>query len=296
MPVATACALATERIRVGIGVVNPYSQHPSQLAMNYGTLAEIADGRAVLAIGASVDRWLEQMGLEQRRPRTRVAEAVAIIRELFTAGKSSFQGREFALDELVLGFPVDVPAPLFVGAMGERTVRTCGAIADGWLVSLLLSAAYVRTAREWLAEGANEAGRDVSEVEIAQYVLFACSDDAPRARAQAKELVGLFMAGDLDLFKDTPPAVRALSGHLASTTEGEYAATVDALRSGVPATEAVSDALVDEVAVSGSPEQCAEQLRALADAGTTEAVMLPAGAGVEAAALLGGVIRKHMEA
>jgi 5,10-methylenetetrahydromethanopterin reductase len=295
MPVATACALATERIRVGVGVVNPYSQHPSHLAMNYATLAELSGGRAVLAIGASVERWVEQMGLEYERPRTRVAEAIEIVRDLLATGVSSHQGLEFALDELTLGFEIDVAAPLFMAAMGQRSVRTCGRVADGWMVSILEPAAYVRTARRWLAEGAAEAGRDVDAIEISQYLPFACSDDADAARAQAKELAGLFMVGDLDLFKDQPPVLEALSAHLDHTTEAEYAATVERLREGVPAVDAISDALLDEVAVSGTAEQCAVQLHRIAEAGTTEAILLPAGDGRKAAAVLGDDIRRRLE-
>jgi 5,10-methylenetetrahydromethanopterin reductase len=294
MPVAAACALATERIRVGVGVVNPYSQHPSQIAMNFGTLAELSGGRAVLAVGASVKRWVEQMGYTQDRPRTRVAEAIAIVRELLQTGISSFEGREYRLDELALGFSPGVPAPLFMAAMGERSVRTCGAVGDGWMVSLLLPASYVRAARVWLAEGAAEAGRDAARLEISQYIPFACSEDVAAARAQAKELAGLFMVGDLDLFREQPPVLKALSGYLEHTSEASYHATVDRLREGVPAVEAVPDTLLDEVAVCGTPEQCAAQLRRFADAGTTEAVLLPAGDGVAAAEVLGTEIRPRL--
>jgi len=296
MPVAAACALATERIRVGIGVVNPYSQHPSQIAMNYGTLAELSEGRAVLAIGSSVRRWVEQMGLTQDRPRTRVAEAIAIVRELLGQGVSSRRGHEFALDDVRLGFAPAVPAPLFMAAMGERSVRTCGAVADGWMVSLLLPAAYVRAARGWLAEGAAGAGRDARALEVSQYLPFSCSGDGEAARREAKALAGAFMVGDLDLFREQPPVLRALSGHLERTSAREYLATVDRLRAGVPATEAVSDALLDEVAVCGTPAECAAQLRRFAAAGTTEAVLLPAGDGVAAAEVLGAEIRPRLEA
>jgi 5,10-methylenetetrahydromethanopterin reductase len=295
MPVATACALATERIRIGIGVANPYSQHPSMLAMNFGTLAEIADGRAVLALGASVGRWVEQMGYDYARPRTRVKETIAIVRELLAGGPSSFGGREFTLDELALGFEVEVAAPIFMGAIGERSVRTCGETGEGWLVSVLLPAAYVRAGRAWLAEGAAAAGRDAAALEVSQYIPFACSPDGATARAQAKELAGLFMVGDLDLFKDRPPVVKALAGYLDSTTPAQYAAAVERLRAGVPAQEAVTDALLAELAVVGTPAECAAQLRMFADAGTTEAILFPAGDGVEAAALLGQDIRPLME-
>ena len=33
LPAATACALATRRLNIGAGVINPYSRHPTMMAM-----------------------------------------------------------------------------------------------------------------------------------------------------------------------------------------------------------------------------------------------------------------------
>lgn len=287
MPLATACALTTERIRVGIGVVNPYNQHPSLIAMNYGALAEFAGGRAVLGIGASVERWVEQMGLEYRLPRTATKEAIEIVRELLAGGPSSYQGKAFQLDELELGFESAHPAPLYMGAMGERTVRTCGEVADGWLVSVLEPVGYLRKAMGWLREGAESAGRDVAEIEVVQYLPFACSHDSAAARAQAKEVIGIFIVGELELYRKQDAVMSALSAHLDTVSPEEYMHALDQLVEGVPARDAITDALCDELAIAGTPEECAAQLRRYRDAGVTEAGLLPAGAAAaEAAAVI----------
>lgn len=284
MPLATACAVATQRIRVGIGVVNPYNQHPSLLAMNYATLAEISDGRAVVGIGSSVARWVEQMGMEYRLPRTSTKEAIEITRDLVAGRASSFQGKAFTLDELQLGFIIDQPMPLYMGAMGERTVRTCGEIADGWIVSLLEPVGYVRKAMEWLQEGASQSGRDAAELDVVQYLPFACSADSARAKAQAKELIGIFLVGELELYRDQAPVMSALSSHLQTVSQEEYAVVLDRLMRGVPAGEAISDDLCEELAIAGTAHECAEQLRRYQEVGVKEAVLLPVGEAPESAA------------
>ena len=56
---AAAAAAATERIAIGLGVVNPYTRHPALVAMETAALAGIAPGRVVLGLGSSnrrVDR------------------------------------------------------------------------------------------------------------------------------------------------------------------------------------------------------------------------------------------------
>ena len=45
LPAATACALATEKIRINAGVFNPFSRHPTMMAMEIGALDEISNGR-----------------------------------------------------------------------------------------------------------------------------------------------------------------------------------------------------------------------------------------------------------
>src|SRR5215471_12003990 len=54
LPAAAACAAATQRIRIGIGVWNPYNRHPSLIAMEIGALDELARGRVDLAIGSGL--------------------------------------------------------------------------------------------------------------------------------------------------------------------------------------------------------------------------------------------------
>ena len=51
---AGACAAATARVRIGTGVVNPYTRHPVQIAMEFAVLDELAEGRAILGLGSGI--------------------------------------------------------------------------------------------------------------------------------------------------------------------------------------------------------------------------------------------------
>ena len=55
LPTAAACAVATRRIRIGIGVWNPFNRHPSLIAMEIGALDELAQG-------APAEKVLESAG------------------------------------------------------------------------------------------------------------------------------------------------------------------------------------------------------------------------------------------
>src|SRR5260370_40862654 len=44
LPAVSACAAMTERIDIGIGSINPYQRHPTQIAMDFAALDELAGG------------------------------------------------------------------------------------------------------------------------------------------------------------------------------------------------------------------------------------------------------------
>ena len=80
---AAAAAAVTERIAIGLGVVNPYTRHPALLAMETAALAGIAPGRVVLGLGSSNRRWIEaQMGIPFKAPLGGLRESVEIVRRL----------------------------------------------------------------------------------------------------------------------------------------------------------------------------------------------------------------------
>ena len=63
-----AAAVATRRVMLGVGVLNPYSAHPVELAMHAATLQELSGGRAILGIAAGAAGFLELAGVSQDAP------------------------------------------------------------------------------------------------------------------------------------------------------------------------------------------------------------------------------------
>src|SRR5208337_201409 len=94
-----AYALNTRTIELGTGVVPIQIRTPGVMAMSFLTLNEMSGGRAVAGLGVSspviVERW---HGAAYRKPVTAMRECVAIMRELFTTGRSKFQGSIYKCD------------------------------------------------------------------------------------------------------------------------------------------------------------------------------------------------------
>ena len=61
-----AMALSTTRVKLGPGVTNPLTRHPSVVASAYATLEEYAPGRTIVGIGLG-DSSVETMGMKPAR-------------------------------------------------------------------------------------------------------------------------------------------------------------------------------------------------------------------------------------
>jgi probable F420-dependent oxidoreductase len=154
-PLALAAAW-TERLRLGTGVVNPYTRGPAVLAQHAAALADASRGRFVLGLGASsnviVERWNER---PFEKPLTRLRETVPVLREVLSGGRGPGGFR--------LEVPPAQPVPIVVAALRDRMLRLGGELADGTFTNFLpLSAGEHVVAR--VREGEAAAGRGETEV------------------------------------------------------------------------------------------------------------------------------------
>jgi len=157
-PVALA-ATATERMRVGTGVVNVFTRGPSVLAQHAASMQQLSGGRFALGIGSSsnviVERWND---IPFERPRTRVRETVEFLRAAL-AGERAGEGR-FKLD-----LPPEQPVPIVIAALRERMLQTAGELGDGAFLNFLPLAA-VDTVLAEIHRGESEAGKEPGSGEV----------------------------------------------------------------------------------------------------------------------------------
>ena len=156
-PLALASAW-TEKVRLGTGVVNPYTRGPALMAQSAAALADASRGRFVLGIGASSDRIVERWnGIPFEKPLSRVREAVQALRPVF-AGERGHGG--FKLEA-----PPRQPIPIYVAALRGRMLRLAGEIGDGaWVNFLPLSGVEQGVGK--VREGEAAAGRQPGSVDI----------------------------------------------------------------------------------------------------------------------------------
>lgn len=271
LPTAVACTLQTSRIRIGLGVLNPYDHPPAWMAKDFATLQELAGGRAVLGIGASWRPPIEAQGIPWTRPLAAVRDTVHIVRGLLAGGPCSYQGGKFRVQDVQLGFtPEPADVIVHIASMFPKSLVQSGQIADGVILSILCPAPYVRRARALVEEGARAAGRSLDGFEIVQYLPMEVGEDGAAARASVKRYVGFFIRHSYG----SDPGHWQTVAELGEFDLEEFAAIHRRLQAGDPPEQVVPDGFLDRFAVAGTPEECLELLAGYKQAGTTEAVGL----------------------
>ena len=120
----------TTRLRIGLGVTNPYTRHPVVMAQMACTLQTLSQGRLSLSIGKGMARFLEKSGIRQHEKA--VEECVEIIRHLTSGERFSFEGEAFRLDAIRLRTdPPENKIPIYLAAIGPSGWEKAARLADG---------------------------------------------------------------------------------------------------------------------------------------------------------------------
>jgi len=170
-----AAARVTSRIALGVGVFNPVSMHPAEIAMAASSLQEVSGGRFCLGLGAGADEFLNWARLAAGQPVSRTERAIKDLRALFAGDAPEGWQPEGRLRTGPLSVPI------YIGAMGPRMLHLAGRLADGALPLLLPPERYLFAAAQ-IIEGARESGRDPDPIDVAACIW--CSIDSNKARAK----------------------------------------------------------------------------------------------------------------
>jgi alkanesulfonate monooxygenase SsuD/methylene tetrahydromethanopterin reductase-like flavin-dependent oxidoreductase (luciferase family) len=166
--VAPAAAVLgwTRRLRVGIGLFPVPLRNVALTAMELATLARLFPGRVAPGVGHGVLDWMGQVGVRAQSPMTLLAEYTTALRRLLSGETVSVAGRYVTLQDVALAWPPEPPLPVLVGAVGPRTLRLAGELADGVILSERTTPEGVRDALAQVAPHAKEGFSVVSFVDV----------------------------------------------------------------------------------------------------------------------------------
>ena len=178
-----AMAVSTSRIGLGVGVIDPVTVHPGQIASFAAGMADLSGGRFMLGIGAGSQVFFDAAGLQPAPPLQRTRQAVNAIRQLANGGRPADiedAGEAWTPQAELHALPSGAP-PIYVGAIGPRMLAMAGAVADGALPLCLPPQRFLR-ARALVEQGAHAAGRSLEGFDLPACIWCSVGDDAAEAR------------------------------------------------------------------------------------------------------------------
>lgn len=263
-------AAATQRIKLGVGVVNPYSRNPALLAMASATLDRISGGRFLLGLGRSEQTVIQdKMGIPYGDSRAALVETVSHLRKLFAGERvTTEQGRSKLSNVRLATTPLQPRLPIYLAGIGTKGLRLVGEIADGVVLNAYVPPAYVRYAVAEIHSAATAAGRDPHAIDIACMLVIRLTDDPDSIRPALKQRIIRLLdephVGEILLEKGgfDPSILKPLRATIKN--DGEKAA--------VPL---ITDAMVDAFYLVGSATQCKERIAEYRQAGVDTPLLLP---------------------
>jgi F420-dependent oxidoreductase-like protein len=260
LSVLMAYASATERVRLGTGVIPIFSRTPASMAQTAATIDEFSGGRMVLGLGVShqvtVENWY---GGRISKPVTQMREYAEIVRAIFQ-GEPPPEGEHFKTRFQFMGYDARPDLPIYIAALSPNMLRLAGEVGDGVLL-WLCNPAYIRdVVVPSVREGRERAGKSVEGFDIVPAVTVALTDDPEAARATMRQ--ELVTYASLPFYR----AMLERSGFaddLAAFDEGMAAGDVERAKSGL------SDRLLEALAGIGGPDDVRAAVERYREAGST---------------------------
>jgi len=249
-------AAGTETIKLGPGVTNPYVRSPAITASAVATLDELSKGRATLGIGPGDKATFDALGIEWVKPVQSIKDAIAMMTTLLSGDKTDSGAQLGGVKT------VQEKIPIYMGAQGPMMLKTAGGFSDGALINASNPKDF-QAAVPLIKEGAAEAGKSMSDIDVAAYTCCSIDDDAGKALGAAKIVVAFIAAG-------SPPPVLERHG-LAPDTGAKIGAMIGKGDFG-GAIGAVDDALMEAFSVVGTPADFVPKIEALGEMGVTQYV------------------------
>ena len=261
---------ATEKIKLGVGVTNPYTRNPALLAMATATLDRITGGRFLLGLGRSERSVIQdKMGMPYGNSQAAMNAAVSLVKRLLSGERVTDTEGPFTLRKACLATkPIQQNLPIYLAAIGEKGLRLAGAIADGILLNAYVPPSYVKYAVEEIRSAAQEAGRNPQSIDIACMLVIRLTDDPhsmmPTLKKRIVRLLDEAFVGEILLKKGGfDPSILGPLRESYAKDEGKEAVGL------------ITDEMVESFYLVGSAEKCKEGIAEYRQAGVDLPLLLP---------------------
>jgi len=269
----------TKSIHVGSAIMQMPARSPAMTAMTATTLDQLSNGRFLLGLGVSGPQVVEGWhGVMYGKPLVRTREYVSIVRKIWAREQPLEHGGEHyqipyrGAGATGLGKPLKSilhgrQIPIYIAAIGPKSVEQTAEIADGWL-PIFYSPYRTHAYRDALEAGFKRAGggKSLETFDVAPSVTVIQGDDVQACLDFVKPMLALYVGGmgarGKNFYNDL--ACRYGFDEAAKKVQDLYLAGKKA-----EATAAIPNEFADEVALVGPPARIKDRIGAWRESGVT---------------------------
>jgi probable F420-dependent oxidoreductase len=257
-----AMAAVTQRIGLGTAIAFAFARRPVMLAAEARDIDELSGGRLTLGLGsAEPDRIRRWFGLDAAHPAARMEELAGLLRDLWAVDERAVHhdGRFYATHVEPVG-PVPAPVrpqiPVYLAALGPRMVAAAGAMADGLLCHPFVTRAYLDdVVQPMLQEGLKRRAL-ASPPRLASIVITTVHERSAVARREAAVQIA---------FYGTFPTFDVIFRHHGFQAAAAQLRAAHAANDWPGMVSAITDEMIDELAIAGTPAEVREKAAARAE-------------------------------
>lgn len=266
--VLTACALATEKIKLGTSITSVFVRTAPTIAMAAASVDYFSNGRFILGMGTSHKVQVEpEHGLEFTKPVQRLRECVDIVRGILKDSDVNYHGEIYDIDHFDLWFePLRKEIPIYVAAVFPKMLEICGEISQGAILTWC-TLDHAELAAWHVGIGARNAGRAPGDVEVASLLPCAVSDNRESARDLMRQPIASY-AGRF-------PRYRKLMVDAGFPDEIEKVRVAWQAGNIQESLNLVPGALIDKIGLVGTAGEVQEKLADYRKAGITLPIVSP---------------------
>jgi 5,10-methylenetetrahydromethanopterin reductase len=263
----SAVAAATKNSTIGTGVTDPHIRHPLLTATAVASVNELAEGRAILGLGAGISGF-DALGIKRKAPAVAMRETIDVARKFWAGETIHFEGRHMQAFGAHLHFPAK-PAPIYVAGRGPQVLALGGELGDGVIIGHFTSDKGIDFSVKQIDIGKAKRAPAMKPPELALWAYTSVSRDGDAARRAVKPAIGRTIRSTpeaLDVFGVPAPG---LLDEIAKFGYARSQAYDEAMWKAVP------DELTDHLSIAGTPEDCVKRLKAIKACGVEHVIALP---------------------
>jgi F420-dependent oxidoreductase-like protein len=273
-----AIATRTSRIKLGTAIAGIWGRTPGATTMTALTLQELSGGRLLLGLGVSGPQVVEGWhGVPFVHPLRAMRDYIAVLRAgLASDARVEVHGQAYSVPYTGPGatglgkplrstLPGHPETPIYIAAIGPQNVAMAVDVADGLLP-------YLWSPERWSAAWGDSLAAARPGYQIAPTVFVAVGDDIQACRDAIKPRIAFHIGGMGSREKNYYKDLVVRYGY------EEQAQRIQDLFLGgdrKAATAAVSDELLDELALVGPRNRIADRLAAWRDGPVTTVIAEP---------------------